>query len=908
MKSQIKTFLAAVAISASALGSARAQGTAFTYQGSLNDTGNSANGNYSLRFTVYDASASGNVLGGPITNGPVAVNNGLFTVPLDFGPGVFTGASNWLQIDAAPYSVAPSFTPLTPRQQITPAPYAIYAESAGSANLAYNVANSTITTASFATAGGSPAPGEVLGLNSGGTLQWLALSGGSGGSGWNLTGNSGTTANNFLGTTDSQPLELWSGNARALRLEPGFGMPNVIGGFAGNTVGAGNEGATIAGGGMSGYPNSELAAFGTVGGGAENSIQSQASQGTISGGWNNTIQSYAADSFIGGGWGNTIRSDQMSWLNLDGVFGAIAGGQGNTIPTSSPYAFIGGGSGNTAGGTGSAVAGGIGNTTYYYASAVGGGESNTASGYYAAVSGGYANSASQGSAWVGGGADNTASGYASMVPGGLGNTASGGYSFAAGDSAKAVNNGAFVWADASSGAPFYSTADNQFSIRATGGVRFLTGGAGLTIDGVAVSTGGGGGGGSNNGWLLTGNTGANPTNGNFLGTLDGYPLELRVSGQRALRLETSGAAPNQPNVIGGSALNSVVNSASGATIAGGLENTNGANYATIGGGLRNTIGAAAGYGTVGGGSFNTASGAWATVPGGQNNIAAGNGSFAAGRYAQTTYDGSFIWGDGTRAATGTGPNRFDVLATGGAYFWAGSSPVWSDSAQGFSLPAANEPLITRGFDPFSSAAGSSKVGLGRWGLFMEPFNLVLGIPGDDKPGRSFVVGKYDTSGNYIPLTTVNQNGNLACNSLTILGGSDLAEPFQISTADEEVAQGAVLVIDEENPGHLKLSDRPYDTHVAGVLSGANGIHPGIQMQQQGLLEGGKNVALTGRVYVQADASNGPIRPGDLLTTSATPGHAMKVSDHTKGQGAILGKAMTGLKAGKGMVLVLVSLQ
>jgi hypothetical protein len=80
------------------------------------------------------------------------------------------------------------------------------------------------------------------------------------------------------------------------------------------------------------------------------------------------------------------------------------------------------------------------------------------------------------------------------------------------------------------------------------------------------------------------------------------------------------------------------------------------------------------------------------------------------------------------------------------------------------------------------------------------------------------------------------------------------------------------------------------------------------MQQEGLLEGGRNVALTGRVYVQADAFNGAIEPGDLLTTSSTPGHAMKVSDPAKAQGAILGKAMTGLRQGKGVVLVLVTLQ
>jgi hypothetical protein len=80
------------------------------------------------------------------------------------------------------------------------------------------------------------------------------------------------------------------------------------------------------------------------------------------------------------------------------------------------------------------------------------------------------------------------------------------------------------------------------------------------------------------------------------------------------------------------------------------------------------------------------------------------------------------------------------------------------------------------------------------------------------------------------------------------------------------------------------------------------------MQQEDLLGGGKNVSLTGRVYVQADAATAPIRPGDLLTTSATPGYAMKVTDHSKAEGAILGKAMSGLNSGKGMVLMLVTLQ
>ena len=105
---------------------------------------------------------------------------------------------------------------------------------------------------------------------------------------------------------------------------------------------------------------------------------------------------------------------------------------------------------------------------------------------------------------------------------------------------------------------------------------------------------------------------------------------------------------------------------------------------------------------------------------------------------------------------------------------------------------------------------------------------------------------------------------------------------------------------------LKLATEPYDTHVAGVVSGANGITPGIALRQAGA-PGGQNVALSDRVYMLADATSSPIRPGDLLTTSACPGYAMKVTD-VRAQGAVLGKAMSALISGKGSVLVLMCLQ
>jgi len=116
------------------------------------------------------------------------------------------------------------------------------------------------------------------------------------------------------------------------------------------------------------------------------------------------------------------------------------------------------------------------------------------------------------------------------------------------------------------------------------------------------------------------------------------------------------------------------------------------------------------------------------------------------------------------------------------------------------------------------------------------------------------------------------------------------------------------VIDDERPGQLKLSREPYDTRVAGIVSGANGVHPGLTLRQDGLLADGKNVALSGRVYALADASKTPIRPGDLLTSSTSPGRVMKVTDPSRAQGAVVGKAMSALPQGLGLVLVLVTLQ
>jgi hypothetical protein len=152
---------------------------------------------------------------------------------------------------------------------------------------------------------------------------------------------------------------------------------------------------------------------------------------------------------------------------------------------------------------------------------------------------------------------------------------------------------------------------------------------------------------------------------------------------------------------------------------------------------------------------------------------------------------------------------------------------------------------------------------------------------------------------------VRQSGRVVTTALEITGGGDLVEAFD---SNGECAPGTVVVIDPENPGELMPSTEPYDTKVAGAVSGANGVKHGVLLTQKDVLEGDTLVAMTGRVYVRCTIESGAIRPGDLLTSSSLAGHAMKAVDRERAGGAVLGKAMTALDKDTGLVLVLVNLQ
>ena len=172
-------------------------------------------------------------------------------------------------------------------------------------------------------------------------------------------------------------------------------------------------------------------------------------------------------------------------------------------------------------------------------------------------------------------------------------------------------------------------------------------------------------------------------------------------------------------------------------------------------------------------------------------------------------------------------------------------------------------------------------------------NLVIGAQGN---GGAIVIRNDAGEG------TIKLDGELG--DVLLLGG-DCAEEFDVVDEDA-VDAGTVLVIEDE--GALCPCRQAYDRRVAGVVSGANGLHPGIILGKSQALSTRQPVALSGKVFCKVDAQSGPIRVGDLLTTSSTPGHAMRASEPDKAFGAVIGKALRPLESGRGLIPILVALQ
>src|SRR5450432_211352 len=110
---------------------ARAQPTAFTYQGRLNSGTNPATGVFDFRFQIYNANSV--AVAGPLTNAPVGVTNGLFMVALDFGGNVFDGSPRTLEIGVRVFGDTNTYSVLAPRQPILSVPYAVQSLNASNA-------------------------------------------------------------------------------------------------------------------------------------------------------------------------------------------------------------------------------------------------------------------------------------------------------------------------------------------------------------------------------------------------------------------------------------------------------------------------------------------------------------------------------------------------------------------------------------------------------------------------------------------------------------------------------------------------------------------------------------------------------------------------------------------------------
>jgi hypothetical protein len=155
---------------------------------------------------------------------------------------------------------------------------------------------------------------------------------------------------------------------------------------------------------------------------------------------------------------------------------------------------------------------------------------------------------------------------------------------------------------------------------------------------------------------------------------------------------------------------------------------------------------------------------------------------------------------------------------------------------------------------------------------------------------------------------VHVTGTLTADVDVVLTNQDCAEDFDIGLCTN-VEPGTVMALDEH--GFLQESRQAYDKKVAGVISGAGEFKPGLILgRNKGQSDSHRAaVALMGKVYCKVDAQFGAISGGDLLTTSATPGHAMKADDPLKAFGSVIGKALQSMSAGqKGLIPILVALQ
>jgi hypothetical protein len=225
--------------------------------------------------------------------------------------------------------------------------------------------------------------------------------------------------------------------------------------------------------------------------------------------------------------------------------------------------------------------------------------------------------------------------------------------------------------------------------------------------------------------------------------------------------------------------------------------------------------------------------------------------------------------------------------------------VWGDSKNGVGVVGTSGSI---------GVVGKSTVSHGVYGLNQAPSGIApdrgIGVWGDSQNGYGiFGSSQNSDAGRFVGNVTV--TGNLTTNGDILLPGADCAEHFD-SGGGQQLEPGTVVVIDQE--GALRESREAYDKKVAGVVSCAGEYKSGIVLDSRPTQEGRAPLALVGKVYCKVDAQYASIEVGDLLTSSPTPGYAMKADNPLRAFGAVIGKALRPLLAGQGLIPILVALQ
>jgi hypothetical protein len=252
--------------------------------------------------------------------------------------------------------------------------------------------------------------------------------------------------------------------------------------------------------------------------------------------------------------------------------------------------------------------------------------------------------------------------------------------------------------------------------------------------------------------------------------------------------------------------------------------------------------------------------------------------------------GSSKSGDGVHGET-TSPSHYGVSALNNSA-WP-CAAIYGSSANGHGVHGVNQS--GSGTTPGSGCGllGESDQGIGVYGASKSGNAGVFA-------GNVSVTGNINhTNGNFTTAGSIEVAGDV------MLTGGDCAERFDLKTL-ETAEPGSVMVIDDD--GTLRQSETAYDRKVAGVVSGAGAFRPGIVLDQRADNEGRTIIALVGKVFCKVDADAGPIAVGDLLTSSNTPGHAMRVADPLQAFGSVIGKALRPMASGQGLLPILVALQ